>query len=88
MVVSNPEKVLAAKKTHDFAYHNFDEAEKIHIRQELLNWYDENKRDLPWRKPHGHPRKVSIRQSSGNYPADAQRAYEGGSNITKLNQGC
>ncbi|XP_021366074.1 adenine DNA glycosylase-like isoform X2 [Mizuhopecten yessoensis] len=30
--------------------HNFSEAEKVKFRSLLLEWYDEKKRDLPWRK--------------------------------------
>ncbi|KAM4628747.1 adenine DNA glycosylase [Polymixia lowei] len=31
-------------------YHTFhDPAEVVHIRSQLLNWYDKGKRDLPWR---------------------------------------
>ena len=30
--------------------HAFKNVEKIQFRSNLLNWYNENKRDLPWRK--------------------------------------
>src|SRR5262249_1378953 len=36
-------------KLHDEDYHRFDDGEVIQLRKELLAWYDQNKRDLPWR---------------------------------------
>lgn len=30
--------------------HKFSQSEVATIRKDLLSWYDENKRDLPWRR--------------------------------------
>lgn len=35
--------------THNDSYHQFKDNEIQSIRGQLLQWYDENKRDLPWR---------------------------------------
>lgn len=36
--------------THDLNYHLFDdETELLAIRKSLLEWFDSEKRDLPWR---------------------------------------
>ncbi|PRP84922.1 A/G-specific adenine DNA glycosylase-like [Planoprotostelium fungivorum] len=34
---------------HDESYHRFNLTETNFMRSSLLTWYDENKRDLPWR---------------------------------------
>jgi hypothetical protein len=35
---------------HNNNYHNFNTKEITSIREGLLKWYDNNKRELPWRK--------------------------------------
>ncbi|KAL4235873.1 hypothetical protein ACF0H5_004262 [Mactra antiquata] len=39
----------------DSVLHNFDDKECQQVRHDLLKWYQENKRDLPWRKYAQHP---------------------------------
>lgn len=50
--------------------HNFDERAKSRIRNNLLNWYDENYREMPWRK---HPK---VNCSTFDQKDQCQRAYE------------
>jgi len=77
---------------HDDAFHHFvDENEIQDFHTSLLYWYDENKRDLPWRKPRpaspsrsltdedDRPAKRIKKNNNDTqqpYPASAQRAYE------------
>lgn len=37
--------------THPVSIHSFHPTEISDIRSSLLVWYDENKREMPWRKP-------------------------------------
>ena len=40
----------SSKKTVMCSIHNFIEVEELHLlRSNLLGWYDNNKRTLPWR---------------------------------------
>lgn len=62
---------------HSSTFHEFSKTEISLIREKLLSWYDVNKRpDLPWRASHGIASKV-VDIVPGDYPVDAQRAYEG-----------
>lgn len=53
---------------HPFNYHQFNQKEIECIRNDLLAWYDGNKRELPWRKPFN---ELASNKELG------QRGYEG-----------
>ncbi|XP_033637010.1 adenine DNA glycosylase-like isoform X1 [Asterias rubens] len=61
-VEDQEEKVLKKRRLQEDkieepnSYHLFTESEDVRrFRLNLLQWYDENKRDLPWRKWASHP---------------------------------
>lgn len=39
----------------DVPFHQFSKEEVTQVRQDLIEWYSKNKRDLPWRKLAQHP---------------------------------
>ncbi|ORX82152.1 DNA glycosylase [Anaeromyces robustus] len=53
------------KNIHEQSYHEFEKEEIIEIRKAILEWYDENRRILPWRVH-------EINKKNQN----SQRAYE------------
>lgn len=46
-----PEAHPAHKRRHGPTYHEFSSADVASIRADLLKWYDESQRILPWREP-------------------------------------
>ncbi len=42
--------LLLAQDIEDLGKHQFNEPDIVHIREQLLAWYDSNQRKLPWRK--------------------------------------
>lgn len=49
-VVRRKPKTTEVGKSDDIEDFNFIEDETVEIRASLLKWYDENQRDLPWRR--------------------------------------
>jgi len=48
-LISNAKEKIKNKNIHSQSYHEFEKDELIEIRKSILNWYDENRRILPWR---------------------------------------
>ncbi|ORX52590.1 DNA glycosylase [Piromyces finnis] len=48
-LVEKAKDKIKNKNIHFKAYHEFEEEEIIEIRKSILEWYDENRRILPWR---------------------------------------
>ena len=41
--------LVILRKRHSPSYHHFKNEEVTEIQKNLLEWFEENKRDLPWR---------------------------------------
>jgi len=48
-LISKAKEKIKNKNIHSQSYHEFEEDELVEIRKSILEWYDKNRRILPWR---------------------------------------